>query len=606
MNVHLSTRSLVLAAVVSTTMLCSIALADSLTDEGKVVTVTLYRNQALVQRELTVTAGLGEHELVVTGLPEATNSQSLFAMGSDSVLIRGVRFRARAVKDEPRPEIRKIDEALKAAARERAEISLHQQLNKKRLSTLDRMDHFVATTAKAEFAKGVLNAETLKTITLFSNAQRTEAMKAILKANQEAHDLDEREQHLHRQRAELTGASSRTVREAVLFLEKTAATPATVKLSYIVAGAGWAPVYNVHAKSGEANVALEYNALIHQQSGEAWNNVTLTLSTASPWISAESPGLAPFRVALSGGQNKKQDLRKAVALLRTNRREAQVQQQSAQGWNESLEGNWQMNRAAMNLQEIELQNALDAVRDAVAIQKDATNGVSVSYTLASTVSLASRADQQLVRITRTKLPATLYHVAVPVLTPYVYREAELQNTYARALLGGPATVYLDGQFVGRAQVPSVASGERFAIGLGADAQLRARRQLVNRTENVQGGNREVTFAYRLTIDNLNATSANVRLFDRMPVADQEASIRVQLTGNDAELSKDADYNQLERPKGILRWDLTAAANTTGTKATAVNFTYTIDFDKNYQLSTGQKQQANQEEFKELMRGRYRK
>ena len=70
--------------------------------------------------------------------------------------------------------------------------------------------------------------------------------------------------------------------EAVLFLEKHAPGKGTVRLNYLVGNCGWSPVYTVRAGENRKKVGVECNALIHQLSGEDWNGVTLTLSTASP------------------------------------------------------------------------------------------------------------------------------------------------------------------------------------------------------------------------------------------------------------------------------------------------------------------------------------
>src|SRR5690606_22489772 len=118
---------------------------------------------------------------------------------------------------------------------------------------------------------------------------------------------------------------------------------------------------------------------------------------------------------------------------------------------------------------------------------------SIVYELKTPVSLASRADQQLVRILQAEMPSSFYHVATPLLTNSVYREAEVTNDVAEDLLGGPVQVYLDGRFVGRGELPTIARGETFVVGFGADPQLRASRELAAKTESVQGGNREMSF-----------------------------------------------------------------------------------------------------------------
>ena len=48
-------------------------------------------------------------------------------------------------------------------------------------------------------------------------------------------------------------------------------------------------------------MGLEYYALVQQTSGEDWNGVKLTLSTAMPTMTAEAPILTPLWVSLAGG-----------------------------------------------------------------------------------------------------------------------------------------------------------------------------------------------------------------------------------------------------------------------------------------------------------------
>jgi hypothetical protein len=60
---------------------------------------------------------------------------------------------------------------------------------------------------------------------------------------------------------------------------------------------------------------------------------------------------------------------------------------------------------------------------------------------------------------------------------------------------GPVATFLGGQFVGRGEIPTVTLGESFAVGLGIDSSLRAKRELVDKQERIQGGNRVVDFIY---------------------------------------------------------------------------------------------------------------
>jgi uncharacterized protein (TIGR02231 family) len=215
--------------------------------------------------------------------------------------------------------------------------------------------------------------------------------------------------------------------------------------------------------------------------------------------------------------------------------------------------------------------------------------------------LPSRTDQQMVRIMQTDFPSEFYHIATPVLTSYVYREAELTNNCPEDLLAGPITVYLDGRFVGRGEITTVARGQKFLVGFGADPQLRARRELADRKDDVQGGNRELEFSYRLVVENYKAVATPLRVMDRLPNADRKEDIRVSLGDMSDKLAEDKLYDRRERPHGILRWDIDVPASATGENARLINYTYTVEYDRNFQLNSPSAQQQMQQEFEQLER-----
>jgi len=577
--------------------------------KGKVEAVTLYRGQALVTRSVPVEGAAGTVELVVTGLPDQVVPDSLFAEGPAGIEVRAVRFRQRAVGEEPREEVRKIDQEIEAVNDRVAAAKMKQGMLTQRLAYLTKLDEFTAATAKADLAKGVLNYEALEKTSLFSFKQRDGIADELLKLDAEARTLGKELALLQRRRGELTSGASRTVSEALVFLEKRDAAKGAVKLSYVVSEAGWTPTYNFRsAKDGKA-VNVEYNALVHQLSGEDWAGVSLTLSTASPALAAQGPGVAPFRVTLAALAGQQPEGGKGVATkfqaAQKRLRDFSGRQQASVGAKDNLDANWEMNRAANEGQWAELAAGRD-VLDAMRREPGTIEGPSVSYVLPTPVSLASRADQQMLRIQDMELAAQFYHMATPVLTAFVYREAEMTNNAAEVLLGGPVSVYLDGRFVGRGDLPTVARGETFVMGFGADPQLRARRELLDKTESVQGGNREVSLKVRLAIENYKDAEVKVRLFDRIPQPERKTDIRVTLGEMAADkLSDDKLYVRLEQPKGILRWDITVPAKASGEKARLLEYGYKIELDRNltFTAPADAAMPAAQQEFEEMHKAR---
>jgi len=557
--------------------------------KGTVEAVTLYRGQALVTRSVPVDAGAGRVELVVASLPQQVVPDSLFAEGGDGIEIRAVRFRSRAVGEEPRDDIRKLDGEIEIVQDKVARSKKMQEIITQRLAFLSKMEDFTAPTAKADLARGVLNFEALQQIALFDFEQRKTAADEALKLVTEDRELAKQLSVLQRERSTLTAGATRTVREAIVFLEKRAPEKAAIKLSYLVSEAGWTPAYNFRSSKDGKQVQVEYNAIVHQMSGENWDGVTLTLSTASPALGAQGPGLAPFRVSLSSmkeapQQAKEPDVAKKLQFAQKRLRDFEGRQRASQDLRDNRQFNWDMNAAANEFQGVELTAGDDVLRR-LAAEPAQAEVTSVSYALAGPVSLASRSDQQMLRIADMALESRFYHAATPILTSYVYREAEMTNSGAEALLAGPVSVYLDGRFVGRGEIPTVARGETFVMGFGADGQLRARRELVEKAEAVQGANRELTLNYRLVLENYKDAPATVRLFDRMPVAENKNDIRVTLGEMKEKLSTDKLYVRLEQAKGILRWDVEVPAHAAGETAKTIEYSYKMEFPRTLDIST---------------------
>lgn len=587
----------------------TLAVAEPKEVTGKVTHVTLYRGQALVTRAIELEGKKGSLEILVGALPEQIVQGSLFAEGGEHLQVRAVRFRTRAVGEEPREEVRKIDEAMEELAQQILLNNKNLELLSKRSAYLDSLEGFVAPTAKVELSKGVLDAEALQQITKFSFDQRKEIVEEQIKLAKESSDLNKKLTLLQRQRAELTAGASKTVREAVLFVEKLAEGKQTLRLNYLVGNCGWMPSYTFRADNGK-EVNVEYNALIQQISGESWSDVSLTLSTASPALSSAGPGLAPFSVVLASPSEKKpqaanqqKDLLSQLRSIRSSQHAAIEQGRNAMNFRENTDSGWAANSAANDYQQLELTGGkylLSSLRSRDLPQND---GPSLSYQLQGTVSLSSRSDQQMVRIMQTAFKSRFYHIATPVLTSYVYREAELANDSDVDLLAGQMSVYLEGRFVGRGEIPTVARGESFVVGFGADPQLRARRELADKDESVQGGNRELQFEYRLVIENFKQEPVTLRVFDRLPHSQRDSEVRVTLGEMSDELSTDKLYLRRERPKGILRWDIEVPASATAAEARLIEYQYKVEHDRQFLLTTPRSNQQQQQEYENLQRGR---
>lgn len=586
--------------------------AHAETVDSKVSRVTLYRSQALVTRNVAVPGASGPREIIVENLPPQIIPGSLFAEGSESVEVRAVRFRSRAVGETPREDIRAIEQSLKELRQLLAVNQKKIEVAAKRVQYIESLKNFVAPTAQAEITKGVLNPEALEKLSLFSFEQLAAIAEEETQLAFEQAELNEKIQLQERKFAELTAGATREVFDAVIFADKKGDADAELTLSYMVNQCGWAPSYTFRASTERSDVAVEYNALVHQITGEDWSDVQITLSTASPGLSAAVPGLAPYHVTLASHSFTQaaevqqsapmhgEALAGQVRILRDKKNEALSAYRNSLEQSKNVDLNWRINIVANETQNLELVYSPEQIG---ALLAEADEGANIAYELASRVSVDSRNDHQIVRILSVRMKSEFYHVAIPVLSRQVYREAQLTNTGSSDFLAGPVTVYLDDRFVGKTEIPTVARGQTFVVGLGADSQMRTRRELIARKENFQGGNREVHFSYRLTVENFKPQAQNVRVFDRLPFTQDAMSVRVSLDDLATKLSEDPVYVRTEKPKGILRWDVVAAENAAGENAHVIDYAYSVDHDRNLQLTAASDAKTQQQEFFELQRNR---
>ena len=557
------------------------AAAKPVEAKGTIEAATVYRGQALVTRRVEADVPAGSVELVVTDLPAQIVSDSLYAGAEGKVQIRAVRFRTRAVEQEPRPEVRDLDRQIEEAQRSIRQTQSQVELLRQKRAYLDSLEKFTAAQTSAEMAKGTMKVEAITGLTEFLFARREELSKATLDIAEKTRALQETLSLLQRRRAELTRATSRTAREAVLFLDAPAAGKLTVRLHYLVTGASWSPTYNLRSGRDGDRVQLEYNALVQQMSGEDWEKVRLTLSTASPKMVSEAPILTPLWVTLQAGAprapSEGPDLYGGQRAALGSLNKALEGRGGQAGRPGGLDRDWDINTWANRLQYLDLVGRRDALLAGQEVGSS-SEVLSVNYTLTGAISIPSRADQQMIQIASLQLAGTFYYLATPMLSPFVYQHADIVNTSDVALLAGPVGAYLDGEFKGRGQIPMVAKGQRFTVGFGVDSQLRTGRELADKTDRVQGGNRMLGFKYRLLIDNYKDQPVKVRLLDRLPDP-RGADIEVTLGDMSDKLSEDKLYLRTIRKMGILRWEVDVPAKSSGAKSRSVEYAFTMEFER---------------------------
>jgi len=579
------TQALVLAVVVIA-LATTAAFADAQTISGAISKVTVYRGQALVTRALNVDLPAGTSELIVTDLPAKIVSESLYAQTSGDIKVLSVRYREKAVREDTREEVKKLDARIEDVKHQLKYAESEHKHFERQWEMFAKLKDFTIAAAKSDLNRGLLAFEPIESLTSLIEEKGLEYHKHFMELEDKIAQLKKELELLDRKRKQLDAGRSRTEREAVLFVSNENKKKAVIELSYMVNGANWTPQYNLRANPKKSDVLIEYNAVVNQTSGENWSSVALSLSTAEPTMVSAPPVLDPMLVSLSRPVQTQQAEQERFVQIENLRRQLQSRKANIK---KGIAANVDLNELARTNQAFVLQATGQQVKEfqkqlAVVTRKE---GVSVTYKLPGKLSLPSRSDQQLVTIASVSAKADFTLIATPILTDYVYLQAELLNDSDTILLPGQASVFRNGEFVGNSQLPLVTIGEKLTAGFGIDSQVQVTRELEEKKTRIQGGNRIDTYHYRIALSNYKNTVVELQLLDRLGYT-EDSSIKIELVKTEPQLSKDSEYLRTARKKDILRWDLNLPPNTVDENATVVKYSFTMEYDKNMQIQARRK------------------
>ena len=107
----------------------------------------------------------------------------------------------------------------------------------------------------------------------------------------------------------------------IILIDPSAAGEFELEVSYLVKKASWTPLYDLQVNTSEKQLNLTYLAEIKQNTGEDWDNVPITLSTAKPGLGTLPPQLEPWYIDVEEPMAVS-DIVSTEAIVRTSRESA--------------------------------------------------------------------------------------------------------------------------------------------------------------------------------------------------------------------------------------------------------------------------------------------
>jgi uncharacterized protein (TIGR02231 family) len=490
----------------------------------KIVAATVYPEWVRLTRRGTVKLEKGTHTVEITELPITIKPESLNAIvySSASARLLGVQVKRVFYADQPSANVRELEERIEQTQDEIARLDTNAELIKQNSMVLDKLAGQVATYAAA-LAAGEMTVE--NQLKLFAKL-RQQSEKLSQEALQIHAGQRKASRLLDKLTSELEQIQNTLPRErysAIIDLEITDASELTIEISYITYEAGWKPLYDLRLfeKDGKPILEVDYLADVTQSTGETWEGISLTLSTAHPALSSTLPVLEPWYI------------HPPEPIYPVTRLSVGPQPIS------SFDINPQQPLSATLHEEMPSE---------VAKEETATlhsTGVSVSYIVQSAVTIQPSGDPHKVNIARFSLEPLLDYVSTPKLAQLVFRRAKVENTSPYTMLDGQATILFIDEYVGTTQLALTVPGGEIEIYLGSENRLKVERELKRREidKRAIGSRRSQVFGYAINLESRMPNPVNLTLYDQLPVPRNE-EIRVRLDSSDPKPTSQTELNQL--------------------------------------------------------------
>lgn len=504
-----------------------------ITANSRVSEVTVFSDRAQVSRQMTETMTAGEHTILFDLLPETIDQNSIQINGKGSTVLKDVKFKQEHYAEIPNEQVKTLHDkkqSLQDSLTEVDDIIMQAGQEKEFVDSIAR----VLTSDSKENSSIELDPEKWLKMVNYYRSKLDQINKEIREAEKSKRGIA---RELHKINSEINdrgGQAGKTKNQVEALIEVTSDDTITLKLSYIVAGPSWYPVYDLRVSTEDKNMDIIYNAFIRQYTGEDWEDAQIKLSTAQPRISGRQPELSPwfldiFRPAPVPKSFKKEGFRE----------EDQLRMRSA-----APSGAISLEEESEPFEEVMASLEIPAAT----VETGAT---SVVFAVAGNNSIACDNQPHKVTILRKNFNADFEYSTVPKLAPYAYLKAKVTNQTNFPFLPGESNVFLDNNFIAHSSLELISPSEEFWTFLGVDEGIKVEYKFLKKYQKKEGmitKKNKIIYEYSIVIINNKKTKEKIVLSDQIPITQNE-SIVVELVKpeyvKNTDQFKKNEFNYLE-------------------------------------------------------------
>lgn len=492
--------------------------------------VTIFQGRAMVTRKGQVEIGVGDQNIKLKNMPLSISPDSLRVSGegTEGSLITGVELHRVFDTESLNSERRELEKTYKAA--QEREVEIQDELNEfeRQFSLLDAAAANFAQDFPRALAYQKAKVEDHQKFSEYITTKRKDITKALLLKKREM-ELAKKNTAAIKGKLDQSASKAATERNDVdILVRTTVAGPMKLAVSYAVSGAGWEPVYDVRVMPDTEKVNMSYYGIVTQETGEDWENVALTLSTAPHTEARELPELSPWYLTTEIPMPKS---RRAMGFKKMAAMEAPCMAPPPRP--EAVGG------AVCDEEKADkggiLMNAMDQL-----VSEVETSGEAIVYKVPGTDTIISDGEPKKLTVAILDLTCKTEYLSIPKLSPEFYLKAKVSNDTEFVFLSGKVNLFQEDDYIGATNINTIAPKEKFDLSLGVTRQVVIKRELVKKETAAAGllGGTRITYGYEIKVENHRKAKAKLVIMDQMPVPSHK-DIKVEQLVVDPE-AKDID------------------------------------------------------------------
>ncbi len=526
------------------------AATGNLKAESHITAVTIYSDRATVTRETEIQIPAGSSAIYFEGLSATLFTNSLRAQGSApvAVVIGAVENKMVSGAELAAPRERELNTKLQELQDKRALVAAEGEALAARRKFLDALGQQAETASKENFAHLDLHPDQWNAAGNVIYNGTNEIVKASANLVVTLREMDKQIIAVQKEMNQLRTGQRSTMRVTIP-VESKEATTLKLKISYQLPAATWQPIYDARLDTASGKVILTQFGEVRQATGEDWNNVALTLSTAQPARGALLPTLTTMWLSIYDNAVRALADAPAMMVRADKAKEARFQEMDALQEKSEMNGSAVGNvaEAAPVPVEMAFQNATIE-----------TGGYVSEYKIPGSVTITADNSARKLMIGTLENSSTLLAQLRPALSANAYLIARTKLGGEAPLMPGNVNLFRDGVFIGNSFVSLLRPGEEANLSFGIDDDVVAKRQILADTRGSDGVIAKSTTRERktlTTIQNLHKFLVKTEVLEVLPVSqDDKIKIDILEEATTPNYTKDVDNTT-----GLAKWTFDLAA-----------------------------------------------